>query len=241
MSLIVTLYVPEGLILAGDSRLTLRWSTKTDKGEQFHSVSASDSNMKIFSIKNKFGLGTFGAADIKGIPISGFINQFIEEKVLDDTTIDELPQLLLDFFGEKFEYPATNFYAIGYKIEDGISTPHAYHVNIAGKSINRVNFRNGQTFYGANWGGEISVLSRILNTVKLKQGNQWIDLPDNPVTWNFMTLQDAVDFAVYAVRTTIETIRFQQKEKTVGGPIDILVLKPNEDPIWIKKKKLRLE
>lgn len=241
MSLIVTLYVPEGLILAGDSRLTLSWRTKTDAGEQLHSVSASDSNTKIFNIKNKFGLGTFGVADIKGIPISGFINQFTEEKVTDDTTIDQLPQLLLDFFGEKFGYPATNFYAIGYKVEDGISTPHAYHVSIAGKTINRVNFGSGQTFNGANWGGEIEVLSRILNTVKLKQGDQWIDLPDTPVTWNFMTLQDAIDFAVYAVRTTIETIRFQQKEKTVGGPIDILVIKPNEVPIWIKQKVLRSE
>jgi hypothetical protein len=56
-----------------------------------------------------------------------------------------------------------------------------------------------------------------------------------------MTLQDAIDFAVYAVRTTIETMRFQQKEKTVGGPIDILVIKPNEVPTWIKRKELSSE
>lgn len=241
MSLIVTLYVPEGLVIAGDSRLTLSWTTKTDKGEQLHAVSASDTNTKIFSIKNKFGLGTFGVADIKGIPISGFINQFTEEKVKEDTTIDQLPQLLLDFFGDAFGNPSTFFYAIGYKLENGISIPHAYHINISGKTFNRVNFSNGQVFQGANWGGEIEVLQRILNTVKLKQGENWIDLPDTPLTWNFMTLQDAIDFADYAIRTTIETIRFQQKEKTVGGPIDILVVKPNETPVWIKRKELHCD
>ena len=241
MSLIVTLYVPEGLVIAGDSRLTLNWTTKTNEAEQRHSISASDSNTKVFAIKNKFGLGTFGAADIKGIPISGFINQFTEEKVTDDTTIEELPQLLLDFFGEQFGNPATNFYVIGHKIENGISIPHAYYVNVVGKNFNRVNFSNGLTFNGANWGGETEVLTRILNTVKLKQGDQWIDLPDTPLAWNFMTLQDAIDFAVYAVRTTIETMRFQQKEKTVGGPIDILVIKPNEVPTWIKRKELSSE
>jgi len=241
MSLIVTLYVPEGLVIAGDSRLTLNWTTKINEVEQRHSVSASDSNTKVFTIKNKFGLGTFGAADIKGIPISGFINQFTEEKVTNDTTIDELPQLLLDFFGEQFGNPATNFYVIGYKIENGISTPHVYYVNVIGKNFNRVNFANGAIVNGANWGGETEVLVRILNTVKLKQDDQWIDLPDTPIAWNFMTLQDAIDFAVYAVRTTIETMRFQQKEKTVGGPIDILVIKPNEVPLWIKRKELSTE
>lgn len=239
MSLIVTLYVPEGIVIAGDSRLTLSWTNKTDKGDKLHSVSASDSNTKIFSIANKFGLGTFGAADIKGIPISGFINAFTEEKLTASTTIDQMPQLLLDFFGERFGNPATNFYVIGYKVENGISSPHAYHVNIEGKVFSRINYQGNRTFNGANWGGETEVLTRILNTVKLKQGDTWIDLPDTIIPWNFMTLQDAIDFAVYAVRTTIETIRFQQKEKTVGGPIDILVVKPNEQPIWINKKELR--
>ena len=241
MSLIVTLYVPEGLVIAGDSRLTLSWTTKTDKGEQLHAVSASDTNTKIFSIKNKFGLGTFGVADIKGIPISGFINQFTEEKVTDETTIDQLPQLLLDFFGDNFGNPATYFYAIGYKVENGISVPYAYHINVSGKTFNRVNHSNGQVFQGANWGGETEVLMRILNTVKLKQGDNWIDLTDTPLAFNFMTLQDAIDFADYAIRTTIDTIRFQQKEKTVGGPIDILIVKPNETPIWIKRKELHCD
>ena len=102
------------------------------------------------------------------------------------------------------------------------------------------NLENG-IFNGANWGGEIEVLQRILNTVKLKNGDRWVDLPDTPLIWNFMTLQDAIDFCGYAIRTTIETHRFQQKEKTVGGAIDILVIKPNESPVWIKRKELQSE
>lgn len=241
MSLIVTLYVPEGIVIAGDSRLTLNWTTYSNQVEQKHSISASDSNPKIFTINNKFGLGTFGTADIGGIPISGFITKFTEEKVTDDTKIDQLPQLLLDFFGEPFGNPAINFYVIGYNVENGISIPYAFYINILGKTFNRVNLSGDQTIYGANWGGEVEVLTRIINTVKIKKDDQWIDLPDTPIAWNFMTLQDAIDFALYAVRTTIETMRFQQKEKTVGGPIDILVIKPNETPIWIKKKELSIE
>ena len=35
-------------------------------------------------------------------------------------------------------------------------------------------------------------------------------------------------------------MRFQQKEKTVGGPIDILVIQPHQEPVFIQKKELLL-
>ena len=38
---------------------------------------------------------------------------------------------------------------------------------------------------------------------------------------------DAIDFAKYAIQTTIDTMKFQQRGKTVGGPIDILIIKPD--------------
>ncbi len=53
-----------------------------------------------------------------------------------------------------------------------------------------------------------------------------------------MPLQDAIDFAVYAIQTTIDTMRFQARRKTVGGPIDVLALTPDEVK-WIQKKELR--
>ncbi len=53
-----------------------------------------------------------------------------------------------------------------------------------------------------------------------------------------MTLQDGIDFAVFAIRTTIDTMRFQMCVKTVGGPIDVLVIKPSGAQ-WISRKELR--
>jgi len=91
MSLVIKTYVPEGIVLAGDSRLTLNWSLpeiKNPNKEYSYLITASDNNNKVFQIKNKFGLATFGVADINGIPISGYINQFIEEKITDILHID---------------------------------------------------------------------------------------------------------------------------------------------------------
>lgn len=237
MSLVITTYVPEGIIIAGDSRLTLNWSQNINNIENRFSITASDSNSKIFQIKEKFGLGTFGTADIKGIPISGYINQFIEEKISDASNVDEIPAFLHDFFGTNLGKPDTLFFLVGYKAENGISIPHVYLININQSTTERINLFNADIRYGANWGGESEIMTRLLTNIKIQQGSDWIDLNTAGIPFNFFTLQDAIDFSIYAVRTTIETFRFQQRIKTVGGPIDILAVLPGKIK-WIQKKEL---
>ena len=61
-----------------------------------------------------------------------------------------------------------------------------------------------------------------------------------PIIWAAMTLQDAIDFSIYAIRTTIDTIRFQARPKNVGGPIDVLVITP-DGARWIQRKELKGE
>ena len=42
----------------------------------------------------------------------------------------------------------------------------------------------------------------------------------------------------YAVETTIQTMRFKNVVKTVGGPVDILVITPDETK-WLQKETLK--
>lgn len=239
MSLLIATYVPEGIILAGDSRLTLSWTDKdaASYNEKTYSITATDTNTKVFAIKNKFGLGTFGAADVKGIPISGYINQFIEEKIEDDTEIDCIPQFLHEFFGDNLGKPATHFYLVGYKLENKVSVPHVYLLDIFKGTTQRINLVKEKVQFGANWGGETEVMTRLLSEVNIQNGNNTIAIKSALIPFNFFTLQDAIDFSKYAVRTTIETFKFQQRIKTVGGPVDIIAVTPDK-LYWIKKKEL---
>ena len=88
------------------------------------------------------------------------------------------------------------------------------------------------------WDGEGDILARLLSPVNMRvpQG-VGPALPDFPVALNLFSLQDAVDFADYAIQTTIDTMRFQIRPKTVGGPVDLLVIKPDE-ALWLRKKTL---
>ena len=239
MSLIVATYVPEGIIVAGDSRLTLSWTEKDPATniEKVFSITASDTNTKVFVLKEKFGLAAFGAADIKRIPIAGYINQFIEEKITDTTEIDSIPQFLHEFFGDTLGKPNMYLYLAGYKVENKVSIPYVYYLDINKATTARLNEHNGEVTFGANWGGESEVMTRLLSEIKIQQGANLVDLKPPGIPFNFFTLQDAIDFSNYAVRTTIETFKFQQRIKTVGGPIDIIAITPDKIA-WIKKKEL---
>ena len=51
------------------------------------------------------------------------------------------------------------------------------------------------------------------------------------------TLQDAIEFAEFVISATINSMKFQKRPKTVGGPIDILIIKP-ENAFWLQRKEL---
>ena len=66
-----------------------------------------------------------------------------------------------------------------------------------------------------------------------------LHFPEASIKWRMFTLQEAIDFAVYAIRTTIATLRFQSQPVTVGEPIDLLVIKPSQ-AMWLSKKDLHM-
>jgi hypothetical protein len=105
---------------------------------------------------------------------------------------------------------------------------------------NNIGLMNASRQLGVSWGGEGDILARLIQPVAIidpKSGDIRQKLPVFSVPWQFFTLQDAIDFCVFAVRTTIEIIRFQARPKTVGGPVDVLVIKPDE-AFWVQRKDL---
>ena len=69
------------------------------------------------------------------------------------------------------------------------------------------------------------------------QDESFYPLQNYGVNFNFFNLQDAINFAQYAVDVTIKTMAFENCVKTVGGPVDILVIKPTES-FWVARKEL---
>jgi hypothetical protein len=93
--------------------------------------------------------------------------------------------------------------------------------------------------WGASWRGASDILTRLLMPVHLPdESGQMRALPHFPIQWGYFTLQDAIDYARFAVRVTADTMRFHPRPKIVGGPVDILVIKPSQ-AFWVSYKDLQ--
>ena len=234
MSLVLSVYVREGIVMAADSRLTLTFPP--DAAGRTLSLAMSDSAKKLFLAPNNIGIATFGSADINGMPIAGFLDSFIVERLKGkELSTQAVTEELKVYFKDIGVRPNTMFHVSGYeKVEDRFEQ-FVFQVDPAADSIVRLNPANMQ---GVNWGGEIDVLQRLLNDVALIQDpHPPARFPSFGIPFEFFTLQDAIDFCVYGIRSTIETLRFQSREKTVGGPIDVLVITPDSS-MWISQKQL---
>jgi hypothetical protein len=237
MTFIIVLYVREGIVIASDSRLTL--NTTSQEGERQvvkMAVAESDSNSKLFLTSSKVGIATLGQADIQGVPIAGYVESFIKENLSNDAQVDEIPQRILKYFRDLSQSLDTTFVVTGYKKNSNTWEQQVWEVKVSKNSAARVDEPGSQ---GAYWGGEGDVLSRLLQPVGINSNEGFQPYPNYPIQFGYFTLQDAIDYSIYAVKVTIDTMRFHPRPKTVGGPIDVLVIKPDE-AIWVQKKMLHV-
>ncbi len=242
MTLVVTTYVPEGIVMASDSRQWVRIEGKSPEGKNFNiETVGSDAVMKTFLLeKQRVGISNFGQDLLNGVPMGSYINRFMEEELVAADDVTTIPEKLIEYFRISFPQADAGFHIAGYKREGKASIPHVYRCHVAKNVVERRNVKtDGSLQYRATWSGQIDIITSIVNPIVVKddKGNNKVIRPTPPIIWDAMTLQDAIDFSIYAIRTTIDTMRFQTRPKNVGGPIDVLVLTPEETK-WIQRKEL---
>ncbi|MBR0136622.1 MAG: hypothetical protein IJM18_10495 [Clostridia bacterium] len=218
MSVMCTVYVPEGIVMAADSRLMGNIMVKTPDGrtQQQGAFSISDNAQKVFLLsKVRVGISSCGNAILENKTISDYLRIFEIQEVAETDTVTEVAKKLQSY-AFKF-FPHVNFFVCGYEEEE----PFVYDV---GKELKRINMENGNIRYASSWSGEQLAITKLLNSQ-----------PPTPVNHNIMPLKDAVDFAEFLIDVTIKLQRFEMKPKTCGGAIDVLVL-TKDDAFWHQHK-----
>ncbi len=243
MSFVITVYVPSGIVMASDSRQSITIQRKDNTGKTYPPIQtvSSDFVYKTYLLpKQNVGISAFGETLLGKMTTESHLKTFEEEDLTEKDDVETIANKLLNFFKRKFPQADSSFHIAGYKKKGRLSIPYVYHCNIKRAELKRLNVTpdKRKVVYGASWGGEGDIIAEILQPAWMKMPNgtlQQVTKP--PILWDAMPLQDAIDFAIYAVKTTIDTIRFQARPKTVGGPIDVLLLTP-EGAEWIKRKEL---
>jgi len=242
MSLVITVYVPEGIVMASDSRQSITIGGKSPDGRDMRVETVnSDAVTKTFLLSEQnVGISNYGQDMLNGIPMASHIRDFIEESIVAADDASTIPTKLIEHFRKIDSKADAGFHIAGYKKEGRISTPYVFRGHVASNKLDRLNAKSKNVIaYGASWSGQIDILTSIINPVIVKdeKGQDRVIRGPSPIIWDAMTLQDAIDFAIYAIQTTIDTIRFQARPKNVGGPIDVLLFTTSEKPRWIQSKE----
>ncbi len=244
MSLIITVYCSEGIVMASDSRSSYSHTEKVDPPQEgmasllieHNGIHFTDTAYKTFISPNGVGISTCGASSINGKPITGMIEEFLRAN--SELSVTDMAYCIHNFFQTIAPYQSTEFIIAGYEEIENKLCQKIYRANTTNEKVEIINTDT----HGAIWGGENDILSRLLSDLYLQEISperkvNYTKHIGYPILWDYFTLQDSIDFAEYAIKTTIDTMKFQGRVKTVGGPIDILVIKPSGAQ-WIAHKEL---
>ena len=173
------------------------------------------------------GIAIYDAGIISNQPADTHVHRFEEEAVTPQDDVLSVGDKFLKYFQDNFPGAAVGYHIAGYRTENRASVPYVLvgHT-IREPGLRRVNADDGGNIqYGITRAGDTLIANRLIDQSYLPL---FIAMP----------LQDAVDYAVHLIRTTIDTMRFEPRFPSVGGPIDVLVVTP-AGLEWVQRKKLR--
>jgi hypothetical protein len=234
MSLVVTVYVPSGIVMAADSRMTvLRTDDREEDGQKVRvqqQLVLSDSAYKVVRLRKvPAGVSVYDSGIIDNQPVESHVRRFEEEALTPDDDVNAVAQKFLQYFQANHKGVPLGFHVAGYKLEGKASVPYVLVGHTTRETqIRRVNATDkGELQYGVVRSGDVLVANRLID--------------ENFVPFfAAMPLQEAIDYAVHLIRTTIDTLRFEPRFPTVGGPIDIMVVQP-DGMHWVQRKELQGE
>ncbi len=262
MTVAVNVVVPEGLVFAADTRQTFR-------NERGDIKVSSEHARKVFQLTSKVAAVTWGWGFLTRRDINSLVEEF---KLGLDTApslpVEEVARQLRRFFVTKYNQEIENkwsqpvpegSYATGFLVggyDPGETVGKVYECWVPGEKEWLIQSTDRP---GANWRGMEDAISRLVKgydrrlrqlpgfTPELEQ-----ELKKGPLDYltyfGSMPLQDAIDYVIFLIRTTIEMQRFSDgiliepgESAGCGGTVEVLVVRPQDGVRWIQQQELRGE
>lgn len=264
MTLTISVRVPDGIVLATESLVSI--STAITPTEEFgvkcpkceEDIKLSDLKLppirmpagsspygrKLFHIKKEkvdHGIAVHGAPSLNGRTVESHMREFEKMKMVGKETVEEVAKKIGAYFYDKVkkevkdlsripkDHGVIGFQVAGYDEKD-VEIGKTFVVKIGRKVVIDAPHEKG---YGCTSRGDGRVVSKL-----------WKVDPTIPIAkpqYRFMTLQDAIDYAVFLIRTTIDYQRFATMVPTVGGDIDVAIITHHRGFEWVQQKEYRGE
>ncbi|MCJ7513789.1 MAG: hypothetical protein MUO23_12570 [Anaerolineales bacterium] len=206
------------------------------------------------------GVVTFGAGSLGARTIYGLVLEFSRER--HGNSVQDVAQALHAFikghydaaFGQAplDQRPPLGFYIAGYSDRKALAEEWEF---ILPRADTATKVRPDDA-YGASWRGIDFPFTRLhfgfdpRMRLYLQQAgvSEEILAPifgekifSSPVAFEGMPIQDAINFAVYVLRTTIGFTSFELGPPACGGPLQVAAITHESGFQWVKEPKYRIE
>jgi hypothetical protein len=267
MTIVVGVATPDGIVMAADSRTTY---FLTEGESQDHYRIASDTAEKLFTVRGRFGVATYGDAFIGTQTIAGVMDEFIASlEASPPPDIDAFAGALGKFFdgrwrersGAKPEDVPEGHFRIGFLVagygSDGIGQLREVRIPLSDAPLGEPITTSDLGFM---YRGEQNVIDRLLAGMDwptfaatlpqdVKPSEEIIETL-NGLEYQLLfpiTLQDGIDLASFLIRTTIDMQRFTRRIRsgpttfpTCGGDTKVLAVR-RSDVEWVSFGYLRAD
>ena len=230
MTLIVSVHVPDGIVLAADSLTTI---TPVHNAAERNTLQNSQ---KILPFCDKFGVGFSGTVHIKNKTLPYHLRS-LEKELKKEKDKNKLPQCTRHAMGaikSKIESELSNstdcpdktdcrVHLVGF--DNGIFTTRRFTIN------NQEEDSPPEKYLGFFCTGHEKVTD-VLSELHYRQGRPTKHKP----MFELMSLKEGIRYAEFLIRTTALHLQFSGKLPTVGGNIDVAVITPFDGFQWIRQQ-----
>lgn len=272
MSLGIAFKGPEGIVLAADSRVTLNVPLQVPQGPLLLLPVTFDNATKLLKVKGQDYVGaiTYGAGAIgqqEPRTAHSFIPEF--EASLADLprlSVQDFAQRLSDFFMARWAdagmpNPAplgTDMIFLVGGYDEGAPYGSVFEIFIPSRPAPHETLPAGQ--FGATWGGQQEIASRLINgfdPMALNVVRDFLDVPlvvpegqldpldlelraklAAKIPWQFLPLQDCVDLSIFLVRATISLQKWTVGIRGVGGAVDVATVTRIKGFQYVQQKEI---
>lgn len=252
MTLVVSLRIPDGIVLSADSLQTTIGSFRAELRD-FKTVvegkkltipklslppmnipsSTSSYAQKIFPFKNKFGIAIFGSNVLNKRTIYNHLKSIESSLGDDDMSLHDVGSRINDYFVTEVKKQIDNVPNVDPRLP------------IFGLQI--IGFKNGSDITGTTLEYQFGVNSQFREHADIGctvSGDNFVALKvfeaqqRSPINFGAFSLQDGIDFCEFLTNTTADYQRFANMIPTVGGAVDIGLITQYGGFKWIKVKEL---
>jgi hypothetical protein len=262
MTICAAVKVRDGLILATDSMSTIQGQIE---GGQIAVLKNYSNARKLFQIRDMpIGVMSYGLGNIGNRSIQGLMGDFDRSPNRPKAGVMEVAKALFAYFKSAYdaqfsqvppeqELPGLGFYVAGYS--KGNPFPDEWEFLLPRDS--EPYLVRPKEVFGASWRGiEIPFtrlykgydprLPQMLSDAGIADEviQQFLDTVatmESPVMYDGMPVQDAINFAVYILRTTIGMANAEIGPPSCGGPLQLATILPEGNFEWVEKPVLHVE